>query len=523
MRRAALAAFTLATLVGMAGCSTNNVSSPVAQSTPDVLSGQYAFVLSGYDAPYLGTGNPLAIAGSFKADGQGHITAGVIDINDNGVHSSSSSLTGTYSIDSNQQGIISLTNNILGIANTLKFGFALQAGGAFGAIIDVDANNFVAAGTLQLQNPAIFSLNALAGDYILAMHGRYNFLPASALGRFTLAAAGTSTNVTFDRSISGLGTAGSTASPLAAVTLTAPDTNGRGTLTVNMNDTVQGNTAQTFTYYAIDASRFAAVETDAAGTMIADASAQSTPFTANTVNTTGAVFGMAGFDTIAYGEVAAVGQLQVASQSAATLGWDSNDNGGIVTIPTLAGQKVAFDPATGRGTITGITSGAANGLADSLVFYLSAPGAGFLMDATPGTTNRASAGTLTAQTGSSFSTAGDLTGSLAIVRATGVSLSHAQAFAGLFGPAASNPSTYAFLADQRVAGSPAETAVAITNVSIASLNAATGRGTATIPNGTSTETLAFYMSAPNQFLFIDISPVGSGFNGPSSLFFANPH
>ena len=524
MRPARIIVLLLIAVGAIAGCNPNNSigTEPTITPTPNVLSGQYAFVLTGYDSAYAGSGNPLSMAGSFKADGLGNITGGAVDVNDNGVHSSSSALAGTYTIDDNLQGIITLTNTVSGIANPLKFGFSLQASGAFGGIIDVDANNFVAAGSLQQQNPAVFSQAALAGDYIFAMHGRYNFLPTSALGRFTLSAAGTSTNVAFDRSISGLGTAGPTTNPLANVIFSAPDTNGRGNLAVSIDDDVQGNTSQTFTYYVITASRFVAVETDTNGTMSGDASGQSTPFTAATVNTTGSIFGMAGFDTIANNEISAVGQLQIANQTAGTLGWDSNDDGGIVTIPTLAGQSVAFDPITGRGTISGITSGTANGLSNSLVFYLTAPGDGFLMDATPGVANRAAAGTLAAQVGSSFSIATDLTSSLAIVRASGVSLSNAQAFVGLFGPA-NGASTYAFLADQRVAGTAPETAVTISNVAIAGLNAITGRGTAVIPNGTSTETLAFYVVGPNQFVFIDISPVGSGFNGASSLFFASPH
>src|ERR1700730_15103513 len=56
------------------------------------LNGQYAFSLAGFDP----TGNPMSIAGSIKADGLGNITAGEVDLNDNGAISSNSSLSGTY-------------------------------------------------------------------------------------------------------------------------------------------------------------------------------------------------------------------------------------------------------------------------------------------------------------------------------------------------------------------------------------------------------------------------------------------
>ena len=57
----------------------------------------------------------------------------------------------------------------------------------------------------------------------------------------------------------------------------------------------------------------------------------------------------------------------------------------------------------------------------------------------------------------------------------------------------------------------------ISGYTVTALNASNGRGT--LFNGS--DTLAFYVIAPNQFLFIDITPVPS--NGPSALFFADPH
>ncbi len=290
---------------------------------------------------------------------------------------------------------------------------------------------------------------------------------------------------------------------------------------MTLNDALTTGT-QNFAYYAVTANRFIAVETDSTGTMIADASRQSTPFTATTVNTTGAVFGIAGLILSPPTKYQPLGSYKSPAQIAGTLGWDSNDNGGIATIPTVATQPVTFNATTGRGTVT-VASGAANGLADSLVFYLTAPGTGFIMDATSATTNRAMAGTLTAQAGTSFSTATDL-GATAVVRARGVSVNDAQAFVGEFGPTGS--STYSLLADERFPSSVSiqtSTDVSIPNITVASLNASTGRGTLLIPLGGPTETLAFYVIGPNQFVFIDISPVGSGENGVSPVFFADPH
>ena len=87
----------------------------------------------------------------------------------------------------------------------------------------------------------------------------------------------------------------------------------------------------------------------------------------------------------------------------------------------------------------------------ALLASLTAPGTGFIMDATSGAasgaTDRAMIGSLTPQTGSSFSTATDLT-SLALVGARASSANDQQAFVGEFGPTATS-GVYAFLADRR--------------------------------------------------------------------------
>jgi hypothetical protein len=473
--------------------------------------------MNGFDA----NGNNMAMAGSFKADGAGHITAGAVDVNDNLVASTSSSLIGTYSFESSGQGItgtITLTNTVGSITHPLAFAFALNAAGTFGTIMENSSNNFIVAGSMQQQSSASFTLAGLAGNYIITVNGKNNSAPTSALGSFTLGSAGTSTNLSFDRSIAGIGTAGPTTTSVVTLS-SAPDANGRGTMVLGFNDTFSVAT-QTFAYYAISVGtatvpgRFIAVETDNIGTMIADASRQlNTPFSASTVITTGSVFGMAGIDAVNSGEIAAIGQLQItgAGATTGTLGWDSNDNGAIVTIPTAPGLAVTFNAATGRGTIADAT-GVANGLANSLVFYLTSPGTGFIMDNTTGTTNHAMAGTLTAQTGTSFSSATDFPG-LSIVRARGNASTDAQTFIGAFG--STSTSAFAFLADQRYPSGTSILTGLDQNIGPITVGTITGIGRGTLLNGT--ETLAFYIIGPNQFIFMDEVA-----NSPTPVFFATP-
>jgi hypothetical protein len=508
-------------------------------ATPGALNGQYAFSLSGFDP----TSNPVSIAGSINADGLGHITAGEVDINDNGVISSNSSLSGTYAFDSiislsgtsvlgsNGQGTlgtIALTYTVGTVSHPLAFGFSLQASGGFGQIMSLDTNDFIASGTMQQQSSSVFTLSSLAGDYIVALNGRTATNPTSALGRLTLASGGATTNVTFDRSIAGVGTAGPTTGTSATVTFDSagPDANGRGTFTLTLNDSL-ANTTQNFAYYAISAKRIIAVETDGNGTMTTDFSGQSTPFTAATVATAGSVFAMTGVDTAATSnEITAVGQLQITGVGAntGTLRWDSNDAGIIVGPASFASQAVpVFDTATGRGTVT-IASGASNGLADSLVFYLTAPGTGFIMDTTTEMFNRAMVGTLMAQAGAPYLVSSDLEG-LGIVRTRGSSVNDALSLVGLFG-LSTTPTKYAMIFDQRFSkNGTVQTQMdqSAAGIAVQALDEITGRGTLSLPSGGKTATEVFYVVGSNQFVFIDISPISSGLNGPSNLYFVDTH
>ena len=525
MRRAIPVSLSLLTLAWMAGCGiVSGGGGGIGSTQPNAFSGQYAFFLAGFDS----NGLPIAIAGSMKADGLGNISGGEVDVNDNGTVSSNSSLTGTYLFDAtgnNTLGTIMLTNLVTNVAQPLGFAFSLQASGGFGSIMSLDANNFIAEGTMELQSASALSLSAMAGDWVVTINGRISSIPTSALGRFTLASSGATSNVAFDRSVAGstAGTAGPTTGASATVTFAGagPDAIGRGTFTLALNDALANGT-QNFAYYAITAKRFIAVETDANGTLIADFASQSTPLIASTVVTTGSVFGLAGVDNVAGGEITAVGQLQITGANTGTLHLDSNDNGAIVSGATLPIQTVTFDPTIGRGTLAA-QSGYANGLADSMVFYLTAPGMGFIMDATAGSTNRAMAGPLMAQAGAPYSAFTDLSG-LGIVRSRGSSVNDALALVGLFG-LQSGSSKYELLFDQRFPGSTGiqtQTDSPATGISLLGLDASVGRGTVSVPSGSNVATEVFYVIGPNQFYFIDISPLSSGLIGASSLFFVTP-
>ena len=111
-----------------------------------------------------------------------------------------------------------------------------------------------------------------------------------------------------------------------------------------------------------------------------------------------------------------------------------------------------------------------------------------------------------------FSNAGDLGGS-SIVLGLGAAVNLAEeSFAGEF-----NPLGETIVADERYTNNGSiVTATDNPSAAIAfvSLTAASGRGTFTI----GTNTYAFYLIQPNQFVFINITTTG----GPSPLFIATP-
>jgi hypothetical protein len=87
---------------GMRGSGVLKASNLNASPT---FKGGYSFGFRGYDTH----SQPAAVVGSFQADGNGNITSGSVDLNDNGTLTSSTSVTGAYSVGlGNISGLITL-------------------------------------------------------------------------------------------------------------------------------------------------------------------------------------------------------------------------------------------------------------------------------------------------------------------------------------------------------------------------------------------------------------------------------
>jgi hypothetical protein len=117
----------------------------------------------------------------------------------------------------------------------------------------------------------------------------------------------------------------------------------------------------------------------------------------------------------------------------------------------------------------------------------------------------------------------DLNAGLGIIRSRGSAPNNAFSLVGLFG-LTTDQTTYELLFDDRSSfGANLSTQgpdIALTGVSLGSLDSNVGRGTLSLPNGSGgSSTQAFYVIGPNQFYFIDITPA----DGASTVFFVTPH
>ena len=483
--------------------SANNSASNTTAITRDVMFGPYAFVLSGFDQ----VGKPIGMAGSITADGNGIITAGQMDVNDNlTVVTSTTPLTGIYTLDSNLRGTITITS----LTPNRAFAFSLKSDDSFGDILSLDTGKFVAGGTIEGQPSSYYaSLPYLAGDYAFKFDSSAP-TRQSTVGRFTLAASGAVTNGLLDTSVAGTGPFLTDSSFTS--TFVAPGSNGRGTLTI-----AASGTTTNYAYYATQTGKFVVVQIDSSPASNSIQTGVALGQYLPAVNTAGSVFALTGVHAGGVGDISAIGLLQVSNSTNATLHWDSNDASTLHTALSANGQTVTFDPNSGRGTIS-IANGFTNGLFDGAVFYLNRSGAGFMLDTTAGANNRDLAGVLQPQTGiGSFSLA-SITGNM-IFRSNGTSLADNGSTDGLLTVTPS--STFSVVSDARVIGSPDAVNVTQSGTLAVAIDANTGRGTLT---GKVTNfvkgLMVFYAVQNDQFVGVDMTPAPS--NGDSPIWVFEP-
>jgi hypothetical protein len=356
---------------------TFTIAQSPALSEVSFLQGPYAFEMSGFAS----NGNALTLAGSFVADGNGGITSGVIDVNDGFAVNPPTAITGSYTLDPNLRGTITLNQGFSGFSDSPVFSFTLDSTTNTGNIAGADGESPAVSGPLASQSADVFSATP-SGNFILRGSSDAG-VRFGEVGRFTIGAGGGITAGLIDSADAFNGNHSQDAALFGSFAVA--DGAGRGQAILDA-----GSNSSNYVYYAVSPIKLFLIEVNPASTtqVLGVARGQSS-LTAASVNGTG-VFGLIGGD-VADGSVfssVAIGQAVISGGNTASISCDINDAGssgqctssGGASIVPIPGT-VTFDPTTGRGTIT-LPGGFDFGFVDLLVFYLEANGTGVLLDTT---------------------------------------------------------------------------------------------------------------------------------------------
>jgi hypothetical protein len=419
-----LFALTSAAALWAAACSGGGAGvqppPPVGKYSNASLNGQYAFTTNGESFTGGLSATPLARVGTFTADGAGHITGGVEDVNANGTVTNAILIDGTkssYTVNADGRGFLTL---VLG-QNTISFGITLTSVND-GLMIDETSNSTqssTGSGNFVKQNTAMFSVAGVSGPYVFDFPGLdANSAPESFLGEFT-ANNGVISNGFFDDNDNGAFTNGAFIGTLATdpINPQAPiGTFGRGIAQI---------AGQSFVFYIVDGTRVRFLSTTG-GMLSGDGVAQSIIAPAS-LNASSFVFIVAG--SSANGGITRIGRFTTNGATVSNVLVDTN-NAGVFTL-TNSGINTSFslDAANpGRGTVTFKDPNLS--VPFTFVFYLSSATSGVIQDQSQSTINGATDvadGSILAQTGGPF-TSSNVSGTYAF-NWSGLSLQNGGSFA----------------------------------------------------------------------------------------------
>jgi hypothetical protein len=223
------------------------------------LTGQYAFLLSGFDA----SGNPAASIGTFTADGNGNITAGILDVNGTGLTAEASYILTptTYAVGADKRGKITLTTSAGTTTYVISLNGLIGNVAASGTMTEFDASGQSRTGNFALQTPTAFKTSAITGGYAFGAYG-FGFNSTSAAlrrsasaGEIQFSGTGTVSSAEFISSVYGTTPVVPSSGALAIAT------NGRGTLSLVVPST---GIATDFVVYVVSATRLLLLSSDPA-------------------------------------------------------------------------------------------------------------------------------------------------------------------------------------------------------------------------------------------------------------------
>jgi hypothetical protein len=202
---------------------------PNATFDVTALKGNYAFLLAG-----SGLGGTIATAGSFLADGNGHITSGVVDENVVGPSGApapdlpilANAAGDSYTVASNGRGTATFTT----AGRTYTFVFYVGPVGTNTTAVFQETDSGIASdGNFTLQQSAAFTLASIQGNYAIETSGISGSSLQVSTGQIDANGAGAVTSGNIDTNTGG------TLAPAQPVTgsYSAPATTGRATLALN--------------------------------------------------------------------------------------------------------------------------------------------------------------------------------------------------------------------------------------------------------------------------------------------------
>jgi hypothetical protein len=374
--------FTLQAVDNLGAKTSATVTLVINPQTACVLLGQFAYLFTGFRDQL-----PVVRAGSLNIASDGTIS-GVHDYMDDKSARVAEALTdGTCTTVAQNRG----TLRVVSPSRVESFDFGTVTTLASGQMQENDGTPIVGSGQFFHQDANAFTLAAVAGDYTFGLVGSDSGgRRLGVVGRFSVDSAGAVSNAVVDTNQS---------TPLAAGamagTLTAPDSNGRGTASLAL-----GALSLPLAYYVVDANTAYLVSSDPTSKAPRLAGRMSRQLGAGTLSATA----LAGPAVLSLWGSTLVGGLPTATVAAGLLsngtggtlsaGLDVVDRGAPLVHTDYAGMPYTV-AATGRGTLALTTAGVTR----DFVLYLSSPGNGYVLEPTSATGNW---GILDAQLGAPF-------------------------------------------------------------------------------------------------------------------------
>jgi hypothetical protein len=356
----------------------NNAAEGCASSGNNtVLSGQYAFSLSGFnDAGFL------TVVGSFTADGTGKITAGEADIN--GVLGAQQgniiTAASSYSVGSDNRGCANLATPFGTFVTHFALGSMSSSIATGGRMIEWDgpsASAYIAAGQLLRQSASAFA-PGLSGSYVFRTVG---WDPSPLGGRDVcvgeLIASG-NTLTGLEQDCNDAGTVSNTVNPVPTGTYTTLDANGRGTGIIAL-----GETNSNITIYAVSSSQLLVVNADSGPFASGEWDQQSVPaggsgFTQASLGGS-MVFYLNGLSLVGTATAVSVERASADGTSSMAITY-YEDRAGTMQVSSTYTCTYDVEP-NGRVTLSSSTQSCGG---TPPLLYLAGLNTGFIVDASPG-------------------------------------------------------------------------------------------------------------------------------------------